>query len=101
MDRSAASAGVVRELVPGPEVRTPDQLMEWARTQSWGHHACGTARVGADDDPEAVLDGDFRVRGVPGLRVVDASVFPDVIASAVDLAGEKATEALLAEHPAG
>ena len=48
-----------------------------------------------------MLDGDFRVRGVPGLRVVDASVFPDVIASAVDLAGEKATEALLAEHPAG
>ncbi|MFE3048243.1 GMC oxidoreductase [Streptomyces albidoflavus] len=91
-------------MVPGPEVRTPDQLMEWARTQSWGHHACGTARIGADDDPEAVLDGDFRVRGVPGLRVVDASVFPDIpglfIASGVYLASEKATETLLAEHPA-
>ncbi|MFE0220485.1 GMC oxidoreductase [Streptomyces albidoflavus] len=105
MGRAAASAGVVRELVPGPEVRTPDQLMEWARTQSWGHHACGTARIGADDDPEAVLDGDFRVRRVPGLRVVDASVFPDIpglfIASAVYLASEKATETLLTEHPAG
>ncbi|MET7506294.1 GMC family oxidoreductase [Streptomyces albidoflavus] len=105
LDRAAASAGVVRELLPGPEVRTPDQLMEWARTQSWGHHACGTARIGADDDPEAVLDGDFRVRGVAGLRVVDASVFPDIpglfIASAVYLVSEKATEALLAEHPAG
>ncbi|MGW9583065.1 GMC family oxidoreductase [Streptomyces albidoflavus] len=105
LDQAAASAGVVRELVPGPEVRTPDQLMEWARTQSWGHHACGTARIGADDDPEAVLDGDFRVRGVPGLRVVDASVFPDIpglfIASAVYLASEKATETLLTEHPAG
>lgn len=52
-----------------------------------------------------MLDGDFRVRGVPGLRVVDASVFPGIpgllIASAVYLASEKATEALLAEHPAG
>lgn len=78
--------------------------MEQARTQSWGHHAWGTARIGAYDDPETVLDGDFRVRGVPGLRVVDASVFPGIrgpfIASAVYLASEKTTETLLTEHPA-
>ncbi|WP_306454861.1 GMC oxidoreductase, partial [Streptomyces albidoflavus] len=104
MNQAAACAGAVRELVPGPEVRTPDQLMEQARTQSWGHHAWGTARIGAYDDPETVLDGDFRVRGVPGLRVVDASVFPGIrgpfIASAVYLASEKTTETLLTEHPA-
>ena len=48
-----------------------------------------TAKMGTDDDPMAVLDGDLRVRGVEGLGVVDASVFPDIpgffIASAVYL----------------
>ncbi|MEU6574292.1 GMC oxidoreductase [Streptomyces sp. NPDC046805] len=100
----AADAGVKRELIPGPEVRTADQLKDWVRDQSWGHHACGTAKIGADDDPSAVLDGDFRVRGVKGLRVVDASVFPDIpglfIASAVYLISEKASEALLAQYAA-
>ncbi|BDZ59358.1 GMC oxidoreductase [Barrientosiimonas endolithica] len=51
---------------------------------------------------EADLDGDFRVRGIRGLRVVDASVFSDIpgffIASAVYLVSEKASDALLAEH---
>ncbi|MFJ4004724.1 GMC oxidoreductase [Streptomyces sp. NPDC090023] len=104
MIASAGDAGVKGELVPGPEVRTDDQLKEWARTQSWGHHACGTARIGTEDDELAVHDGDFRVRGVEGLRVVDASVFPDIpglfIASAVYLASEKASETLTAEYPA-
>ncbi|WP_289233093.1 GMC oxidoreductase [Barrientosiimonas endolithica] len=72
------------------------------RDHAWGHHACGTAKIGRDDDPGAVLDGDFRVRGVEGLRVVDASVFPDIpgffIASAVYLVSEKASDVLLAEH---
>ncbi|MFD6027274.1 GMC oxidoreductase [Streptomyces griseoluteus] len=101
---NASEAGVKGELVPGPEVRTDDQLKEWARTQSWGHHACGTARIGTADDRLAVLDGGFRVRGVEGLRVVDASVFPDIlglfIASAVHLVSANASEALPAEYPA-
>ena len=46
--------------------------------EAWGHHACGTCKIGKDDDPDAVLDGDFRVRGVKNLRVVDASVFPKI-----------------------
>jgi choline dehydrogenase len=49
----------------------------------------------------AVLDGRFRVRGVRGLRVVDASVFPKIpgffILSAVYMAAEKASDAILAD----
>ncbi|KAK4466549.1 putative GMC oxidoreductase [Cladorrhinum samala] len=49
---------------------------QWARDQSFGHHATSTAAIGADSDPLAVLDSKFRVRGVAGLRVVDGSAFP-------------------------
>ncbi|KAK7755519.1 hypothetical protein SLS62_002451 [Diatrype stigma] len=68
----------VGELWPGPDVVTQDQLREYVRAESYGHHAAGTAAIGADDDPLAVLDSRFRVRGVKGLRVVDMSVFPTV-----------------------
>ncbi|TDO86064.1 GMC family oxidoreductase [Enemella evansiae] len=93
---------IAREELPGEQVQDRAGLAEYVRDQAWGHHACGTACIGRDDDPEAVLDGDFRVRGVRGLRVVDASVFPDIpgffIASAVYLVSEKASDVLLDEY---
>ncbi|KAK4159306.1 putative GMC oxidoreductase [Cladorrhinum sp. PSN259] len=49
---------------------------QWAKDQSFGHHATSTAAIGPDSDPLAVLDSKFRVRGVAGLRVVDGSAFP-------------------------
>ncbi|KAH7323833.1 GMC oxidoreductase-like protein [Rhexocercosporidium sp. MPI-PUGE-AT-0058] len=51
-------------------------VKEEIKAQAWSHHATSTCAIGADDDPMAVLDGSFRVRGVNGLRVVDASSFP-------------------------
>src|SRR5262249_14969477 len=74
------------ELQPGSHL--PDDsaaLRDWIRREAWGHHACGTCRIGRDPwradigqlcDTEAVVDSEFRVHGVTGLRVVDASVFP-------------------------
>jgi len=44
--------------------------------QTWSHHATSTNSIGAANDPMAVLDSNFCVRGVTGLRVVDASAFP-------------------------
>jgi 4-pyridoxate dehydrogenase len=48
-------------------------------TAARGHHLVGTCRMGIDSDPAAVVDGNLRVRGVEALRVIDASVMPDLV----------------------
>jgi choline dehydrogenase len=99
MNRRLQAAGLVEEeLVPGPEYTTPDKLREFIRNEAWGHHASCTNKIGADNDASAVLDSRFRVRGVKGLRVVDASVFPKIpgyfIVSAIYMASEKAADVI-------
>ncbi|MEB3370919.1 GMC family oxidoreductase [Saccharopolyspora mangrovi] len=70
---------LTREVFPGPTVQSDAELSEIARaTHQTVYHPCGTCRMGAEDDPMAVLDAKLRVRGVDGLRVVDASVFPSI-----------------------
>lgn len=64
------------EIQPGPNVTTLDDIKDWILEYGWGHHACCTAKIGADDDEMAVLDGQFKVRAVDYLRVVDLSAFP-------------------------
>jgi choline dehydrogenase len=65
----------VRELDPGPTVVSDQALKEFALGMGQsGLHLCGTCKMGVDDN--AVVDLSLRVRGVDGLRVVDASVFP-------------------------
>jgi choline dehydrogenase len=86
-----------KEVIPGRAVATRQQVEDFVRSNAWGHHACGTCRIGPDG--KSVLDSRFRVRGVAGLRVVDASVFPRIpglfILSAVYMVGEKASAAIL------
>ncbi|KAL1917110.1 uncharacterized protein VTP21DRAFT_5308 [Calcarisporiella thermophila] len=65
------------ELRPGKEVATDEELVDFVRKETFGHHGCCTAKIGNDDDPMAVLDGRFRVRGIKRLRVVDGSAFPE------------------------
>lgn len=72
---------LVREVFPGPDVQSDEQISSITRaTHQTVYHPCGTARMGADDDPFAVVDPLLRVRGVDALRVVDASVFPTITA---------------------
>ena len=60
-------------------VKDESALADWIKASVWpGWHVCGTCRMGPDADPLAVLDGECRVRGVPGLRVVDVSVMPTI-----------------------
>jgi choline dehydrogenase-like flavoprotein len=104
----AASA----EVQPGPHKRDDSlELADWIINETWGHHAAGTCRIGSDSwrthpatqlrDKQAVLDSKFRIHGVRGLRVVDASVFPTIpgyfIAVPIFMIGEKAADTILDE----
>ncbi|KAK0542847.1 hypothetical protein OC845_006416 [Tilletia horrida] len=81
---------------PGPDVQSDEDLEQFVKDVAWGHHASCTAPIGADNDPNAVLDSSFRVRGVDSLRVVDASVFPKIpgifIQAPIYIISEKAAE---------
>lgn len=90
----------VDEVFPGNDVRTDDEILAFARQRGGTvYHHNGTARMGPDGDPMAVLDARLRVRGVAGLRVADASAMPAPISGATNAAtmmiGEKAADMVL------
>ena len=60
-----------------PEGGTDDPA-QFIRDHAYGHHCSGTCRIGPAGDMNSCIDPEFRVQGVDGLRVVDASVFPRV-----------------------
>jgi choline dehydrogenase len=95
---------IAAEEVPGDKVQTDDDLRSFVRDNAWGHHASSTCQIGAQETG-GVLSSDFRVHGVRGLRVVDASVFPRIpglfILSSVYMIGEKAAEVILADARRG
>lgn len=99
MNQSLQREGLIAsEETPGPAYATSDQLRQFVRDEAWGHHASCTCKIGGDNDPMAVLDSQFRVRGTQGLRVVDASIFPKIpgyfIASAIYMVSEKAFDVI-------
>ena len=88
------------EVQPGSKARSEATVKQYIKDEAWGHHASCSCPIGGDGDPMAVLDSKFRVRGVDGLRVVDASVFPRIpgyfIAVPIYMIAEKAAEDILA-----
>jgi len=73
----ALSDWIQREVRPGPEVQSDEELAEYARKTAYtAYHPAGTCRMGDPADPRTVVDPELRVRGVGGLRVADASIFP-------------------------
>ena len=87
---------VDRETLPGPEVSTDDELLDFARANgSTCYHLIGTARMGPATDPGAVVGDTLLVHGMEGLRVVDASVMP-----AMPSANTYATTLMIAERGA-
>ncbi|MFD7027543.1 GMC family oxidoreductase [Streptomyces sp. NPDC059917] len=90
---------LTREVCPGPQVTGDEELSAYARSVAHTvYHPAGTCRMGAVDDPGAVVGPDLRVRGLDGIRIADASVFPTMPAVnpmiGVLMVGEKAAELL-------
>ena len=99
-----AQHAAVAELVQAVSVGTtglgPTAFEEDSRLEEWllaecneFWHACGTCRMGAPEDPRSVVDPECRVIGLESLRVVDASVMPEVPRANTNL-----TAIMIAEH---
>ena len=89
---------VIDEAEPGPSVVTDEQILEFCRQRgSTVYHPTSTCRMG--NDPLAVVDQRLRVHGMEGLRVVDASVMPDLMSGNTNaptiMIAEKASDMIL------
>jgi choline dehydrogenase len=98
------SGYVVREEFPGPQAQSDAELLEVVRQSGETvFHPTSTCRMGADE--RSVADSKLRVRGVGGLRVVDASVMPAVVSgntnAAVIAIAEKAADLIDSERGGG
>ena len=91
------------EISPGPEIASDEQILDWVRTDGeTAYHPSCTARMGTDE--MSVVDPtSMRVRGVEGLRVVDASAMPYVtngnIYAPVMMMAEKAADLIMGNVP--
>ena len=90
------------ELNPGPGVASDDEILSWARVNGeTEYHPTSSCSMGLDD--EAVVDGELKVHGIDGLRVVDASVMPQTVTgnthAATLMIAEKAADLVLGRKP--
>lgn len=89
------------EVWPGKDNKTDAQLADKVVHESWDHHPRGGAQIGDASDPSTVVDGDFKVVGTTGLRVIDASVLPnnigDFIVSGLYQIGDLAAKKIAAD----
>ncbi len=88
---------VAREIAPGGDKTSDADIDAHIRNSAITvHHPAGTCKMGRDSDGSAVVDTELRLRGVAGLRVVDASVIPELpsgnINAAVIMIAEKAAD---------
>ncbi|WP_340278396.1 choline dehydrogenase [Pantoea agglomerans] len=91
-----------REISPGLDCQTDEQLDEFVRNHGeTAYHPCGTCKMG--NDPMSVVDGEGRVHGLEGLRVVDASIMPLIITGNLNattiMIGEKIADKIRGRDP--
>ena len=103
LEQPALQAFSGGEISPGPEVETDAQILAWvAKDAETALHPCGTCRLGTG--PDDVLEPDsFRLHGMQGLRVVDASAMPYItngnIYAPVMMLAERASDVILGDEP--
>lgn len=93
-----------REEFPGPQAQSDDDLLAAAKQRgTTTFHLMGTCRMAPDGDPTAVVDDQLRVRGIEGLRVVDASIMPTMpsanLNASVLMIAEKAADMIRGKPP--
>ncbi|THV22415.1 GMC family oxidoreductase [Peteryoungia ipomoeae] len=83
-DARALDGWVAEEVSPSKRADTDAKLLDYFRGNSGSiYHLCGTCAMGAHPD-KSVVDARLRVHGVPGLRIVDASIFPNITAGNIN-----------------
>jgi 4-pyridoxate dehydrogenase len=92
------------EISPGPHCRSDAEIDAHVRaTAITVHHPLGTCKMGRASDPTAVVDPELKVLGVDGLRVVDASVMPDLVGGNINapviMIAEKAADLIRGRPP--
>ena len=92
------------EIQPGEAAQTDAELDAFIRDHAESaYHPCGTCKMGAEDDPMAVVDPQARVIGVDGLRLADSSIFPRITNGNLNapsiMVGEKTADHILGRHP--
>jgi len=84
---------IAREIGAGADLKTDQDLESFVRRNAvTAHHPAGTCRMGSASDGVSVVDAALRVHGTEGLRVVDASVFPDLVGGNINAAVIMAAE---------
>jgi len=99
-DQPALAPFRTEELFPGKAVQTDDEIDAWIKgVAETIYHPVGTCRMGVAGDPMAVVDAELRVQGLKGLRVIDASVMPNLVGGNTNaptiMIAEKAADLLL------
>ncbi|MBD5771810.1 GMC family oxidoreductase [Marinomonas colpomeniae] len=92
----------VEEVTPGDTVNNDDSIMKYCRENSGSiYHLCGTCAMGPDSNLH-VVNHELKVHGIKGLRVIDASIFPNItsgnINAPVMMVAEKGADMVLHDH---
>jgi choline dehydrogenase/4-pyridoxate dehydrogenase len=102
--QSALAPFAAGEIAPGPDCRSDADIDAHIRaTAITVHHPLGTCKMGRSNDPDAVVDPELKVLGVDALRVVDASVMPDLVGGNINapviMIAEKASDLIRGRTP--